>query len=733
MTKRMYRLLAVVSILSLLLAGAVNPANAATWKDKIDPWVLQTASGGETEFLVSLTSQADLSAAGALATKSQKGWYVFQTLTSLAERSQAPLIAELEKLGVQYHPYWVTNMIWVRGTLSTIQQLAGRQDVAHIYANPSVALDAPLDEDPSTVTPQGIEWNISKVNAPGVWALGYTGQGTVIGGADTGYDWDHPAIKNQYRGWNGTSVDHDYNWFDATAEDSPVPTDPYGHGTHTMGTMVGDDGGSNQVGMAPGARWIGCRNMDSAGNGTPATYIACYQWFIAPTRVDGTEPNPDLAPDVINNSWYCPPSEGCTDPNVLLEAVQNLVAAGIVSAHSAGNSGSGCSSVDAPAATYAESFSVGATDISDTIAYFSSRGPVTVDGSNRRKPDISAPGVDVRSSIPGGGYASYSGTSMAGPHVAGLVGLLILAHPAMRGQVDQIETTIEQSAFGRTTTDGCGGDLPNEIPNNTYGWGRIDALAAVESVYQQLDLNKVASADVVLPGDVITYTLTVTHSFGLSPTTNVVLTDTLPLGTSFISATSPYTRTGETILWSFPTMDAQEARSVALSVQVDLDSTGMITNDDYAVRSDQVAIVHGEPVNTPLEPLDFLELNKVASASMVMPGDFITYTLSITNIQASIPTTNVVLTDTLPAGSSFISATAPYTMIGDVIRWDFPSLGALTVINVELVVKVEFTATGILSNSDYGVLSDQESFIQGAPVNTPVGRVIFLPMAVKGP
>ena len=168
--------------------------------------------------------------------------------------------------------------------------------------------------------PQGVEWNIIKVKAPDVWAMGFTGQGVVIGGQDTGYQWDHPALINQYRGWNGTSADHDYNWHDAIHEDaggnpcgynSPFPCDDYGHGTHTMGTMVGDDGGANQIGMAPGARWIGCRNMDN-GVGSPATYAECYQWFVAPTALDGSEPRPDLAPDVINNSWGCPPSEGCT-------------------------------------------------------------------------------------------------------------------------------------------------------------------------------------------------------------------------------------------------------------------------------------------------------------------------------------------------------------------------------------------------------------------------------------
>ena len=197
-------------------------------------------------------------------------------------------------------------------------------------------------------------------------------------------------------------------------------------------------------------------------------------------------PDPTKAPDVINNSWACPPSEGCTDPNVLLAVVQAVRAAGIVTVHSAGNDGWACSTVRDPAAIYAESFSVGATyvtsDNQDNIAAFSSRGPVTIDGSNRRKPDVSAPGVGIRSSYPGGGYTNMSGTSMAGPHVAGAVALLISAYPGLAGKVDQIENILEQSAVHLTSDEGCGGDSATAVPNNVYGWGRIDVLAAFNFV-----------------------------------------------------------------------------------------------------------------------------------------------------------------------------------------------------------------------------------------------------------
>ncbi len=725
MLKVFYRCFGLFLIITITFAANPVPARAVAWRDKVDPWILQTAAEGETEFLVYLTTQADLSSAGRLSTRLEKGTYVFQTLAATAERTQSQLIAYLQALGLAYHPFWIANMIWVRGDLSTVQLLASRPDVEHLYANPTVALDDPVGVPSPSPAPLGIEWNITKVNAPQVWALGYTGQGVVIGGQDTGYAWSHPAIKNQYRGWDGQNVDHDYNWFDATANPSPTPIDPYGHGTHTMGTMVGDDGANNKIGMAPGAHWIGCRNMDSGGNGTPATYTACYQWFVAPTRVDGTDPRTDLAPDVINNSWGCPPSEGCTDPNVLLTVVQNLVAAGIVTAHSAGNSGSNppyiCSTIEDPAAIYDESFTVGATNSSDGIASFSSIGPVIIDDSHRSKPDISAPGVNVRSCIPGGGYSSLSGTSMAAPHVAGLVALLISANPGLRGQVDQIESIIEQSA-NHISWSGC---ESSGVPNNVYGWGRIDALAAVQFVHT-LALGKNASASSVMPGDVITYTLTITHATGVGATTGVILTDSLPAGTAFVAASSPFTRSGATIQWDIPALGVQESRNVDLAVRVVITATGEITNVDYAVRSDQVAQVYGAPVTTLLGQLDLLELSKTASFDAVYPGELITYTLAITNNNGLIAAPNVVLTDTLPVSTSFVSATEPFAQVGNSIRWDIPSLAANSSRLVQLVVKTDLAAFGTITNDDYAARSDLDDPVRGSPVATRLEKIEML-------
>jgi serine protease AprX len=720
-------------LLVLLLSSAstapgviTSAAQETIWQSKVDPWVLETGTSGETEFLVFLTEQADLSGAADLNTKFEKGTYVYEQLTAVAARTQPAVAAALEKQGVQYRTYWVANMIWVRGGLDTVQVMSERSDVAHIYANPTVKANVP-EPDPakdSPDSPEAIEWNILKVNADDVWAAGFTGLGAVIGGADTGYDWDHPALKNQYRGWNGASADHNYHWHDAIhsgisdcGPNSQEPCDDHGHGTHTMGTMVGDDGVGNQIGMAPGARWIGCRNMNE-GVGSPATYTECYQWFIAPTDLNDQNPDPSKAPDVINNSWGCPPNEGCTDPNVLLSVVNAVRAAGIVTAHSAGNNGIlGCSSVNQPAAIYDASFTVGATDSSDTIAGFSSRGPVTVDGSGRLKPDVSAPGVSIRSSVPGGGYqGGWSGTSMAAPHVAGLVGLLISANPLLSGQVDTLESIINQSALPRTTSQSCGGIPGAQIPNNTYGHGRIDALAALQTHTFLID--KSSSVTEVFPTGLISYTINITHINASYPTSNVVITDTLPGGTVFVSATQPYSFDGSTIRWDFTSMGANETKSVDLVVQVSSSARGTVDNIDYGVRSDDAATVTGDLVSVNVATLDHM-LTKTAPA-IVPPSGILTYTLAVTNPYSSLPIHNVVLTDVVPVNTTFITATVPVVVNGDMLTWTLPVLAAGESWENNLVVQAPLVYAGEIVNQNYGVRSDESGTITGAPVTSQV-------------
>ncbi|MBI1223826.1 MAG: S8 family serine peptidase [Bacteroidetes bacterium] len=469
------------------------------WHQKIDPSLLtKTSSGQSVPFLILLAQQADLSTARQLKTKAEKATFVFNTLRQTAQTTQGGIASFLTEKNAPHEGFFIINAIKTEGDLTLINSLAQRSDVAKILDNPNIHNPGPIEDLEEPVSDRSaIEWGIQMINADDVWALGYRGQGVTVGGEDTGYDWTHPALHDKYRGYFAPTdtVDHNYNWHDAIHSisplsgspdnpcglDSPVPCDDNSHGTHTMGTMVGSDG-DNEIGVAPDAKWCACRNMER-GNGSPFTYLECFQWFIAPTDLNNENPDPLKSPHVINNSWYCSTEEGCNPSNffVLNQAVNSLRLAGVVVVISAGNSGSSCGSVSAPPAFFENSFAVGATAINDTIAGFSSRGPVTVDGSNRLKPNVSAPGVNVRSSVPGGGYANFSGTSMAGPHVAGLVALIISANPDLAGQVDTIENIIEQTAVPKTTEQNCG-DIPGtQVPNNTYGFGRVDALAAVEA------------------------------------------------------------------------------------------------------------------------------------------------------------------------------------------------------------------------------------------------------------
>ena len=486
------------------------------WQQKVDASLLEkTANGTTVDFLIILEKQADITDAKQLKTKDEKAQYVLEQLRQTANASQAGLLHFLEQKNAPHKPLFIVNLIKSNGDLALIQQLAERSEVAQILDNPSIQFDGPVERETSSL--RTTDWGIQKVKADSVWAMGFRGQGVTVGGQDTGYEWQHPALKAQYRGYYAPTdtFDHNHNWHDAIHQisplnndsipdpinnpcgiDSPEPCDDHNHGTHTMGTMAGLDG-DNEIGLAPEASWCGCRNMER-GWGTPFTYLECFQWFVAPTDLNDENPDPTKSPHVIANSWTCPEVEGCNPSNfaVMNLAVQNLKLAGTMVVVSAGNSGGNCSTVNAPAAIFESSFSVGATNINDTIAGFSSRGPVMVDGSGRLKPNISAPGVNIRSSIRNGEYATYSGTSMAGPYVAGVVALMISANPDLAGQVELIETIIEQTAVPLVTDQECDSIPGTQVPNYTYGYGRIDALEAVEEALSLIEPNAVTEQEV---------------------------------------------------------------------------------------------------------------------------------------------------------------------------------------------------------------------------------------------
>jgi len=396
---------------------------------------------------------------------------------------------------------WLVNALFFELNAQQAAELAARPDVAQVRASLPYKMSMPVASFEAKQT-LAMPYGITKIRANALWALGVRGAGVVIAGADTGYNWDHPALKRSYRGWNGVAVDHNFSWYDgirdtalgsATASTCTQPAsnfacDDGSHGTHTMGTMVGDDLANEQIGVAPDAKWIGCRNMNR-GIGRPDTYLRCMQWLLAPTDLAGLNPNPSLAPHVVNNSWVCPRvAENCDPIDVLQQGVATLRAAGILFVAAAGNSGnagaSGCSTITDPPALYPETFTVGNSNSADSMSSNSSRGPALFNGAALLKPDVVAPGSEVRSSVPPAGYALSSGTSMAAPHVAGAAALLMSAFPALKRNPEAVESLLRATAvpiFSNTQT--CGGILPAFYPNNVAGQGRIDVFAAYQRAH----------------------------------------------------------------------------------------------------------------------------------------------------------------------------------------------------------------------------------------------------------
>ena len=489
--------------------------NAQSWQSKITDALWKKQDEKDIEFVVYLKEQANISIAKFIKNKNEKGTFVYNELYDKAISTQTNLIQILENEQATYQSFLIINAIWVKGDFELIQKMAKQSEVERIFYNSPIKGAEPVDIDrnPFVTGRDSSVWGIRRINIDDVWDLGFSGQGIVVGGQDTGYGWEVPGIKDKYRGWDGTTADHNYSWHDAIHNwhplhadstnpcglDVPYPCDDHGHGTHTVGTMVSSDS-TVSFGVAPDAQWIGCRNMER-GWGSPQSYIECFEWFLAPTDLADQNPDPTKAPHVINNSWGCPEIEGCDTSNFFLmeQAIENLRLAGVVVVVSAGNSGPDCHTVQTPAGIFNGSFSVGALHWNDTIANFSSRGSVMVDSSNRLKPNITAPGVAVTSVVTVGdgtgnwNYANYSGTSMAGPHVAGVVALMISADSTLAGDVDRIENIIEQTATQRTSSQNCGGISGMTIPNNTYGYGVINALDAVNEAINTASTSNLAT------------------------------------------------------------------------------------------------------------------------------------------------------------------------------------------------------------------------------------------------
>ena len=448
---------------------AVDPAEA---KRKLTDEVESRLAGGRgAPFWVRFPEEADLEAASKIADWAARGAAVRDALRAAAESAQASVIEELEAEGVSYTSFWVSNAVLVEGgDLSLALELASHREVSEIREVRTYSIEQPVESARATGTKgldDGVAWGVAEIGAPEAWAQGITGEGIVVANIDTGVDAAHPALSGRFRGAQADgSVVLDHNWYDiahvcltGTICDRDI------HGTHTMGTIVGDGGEGAHIGVAPGATWIaanGCANC------TDTNVLLSGQWMLAPTnaRDDWDSGDPALRPHIVNNSWGKPFDDPFYD-----DIVRAWEASGIFSSWSVGNSGPACSTAGSPGGRHV-SYAVGAYDEDGEIGYFSSRGPGQ-DGEI--KPDIAAPGVRVRSSVPGGGYLLETGTSMAAPHVAGAVALLWSAAPSLVGDIAATRALLDRTA--RDVDDrSCGGTAGD---NAVWGEGKLDVPALI--------------------------------------------------------------------------------------------------------------------------------------------------------------------------------------------------------------------------------------------------------------
>jgi subtilisin family serine protease len=467
---------ALLIALALLAASGASSsftgsAVAADPLSKVDPQVLQDIADGQATFFAIFGEQAELDDAAAIADDDARRAYVYEQLKETADASQGGVRSDLEKMGADYTPYWIVNAIKVTGGEGLLRNLAARGGVSRIVPERTHPVPEPkpgTDEANVNI----VEWGIARINADDVWStFGVRGEGIVVANIDTGVEYTHPAVVGQYRGnLGGGNFDHNYNWHDPSmicGNPSLAPCDNNAHGTHTMGTMVGDDGAGNQIGVAPAARWMAAKGCES-NFCSDSALLSSGQWVLAPTDLNGQNPRPDLGANVVNNSW----GGGSGDP-FYQATVDAWVAAGIFPAFSNGNAGPGCGSSGSPG-DFLNTYSAGAIDINGNIAGFSSRGPSAFGGE--LKPNIAAPGVNVRSSVPGNGYANFSGTSMAAPHLSGTVALMWSAAPALIGDLATTRTLLDDTATDRPDAQ-CGG---TDDDNNVFGEGELNAFAAVD-------------------------------------------------------------------------------------------------------------------------------------------------------------------------------------------------------------------------------------------------------------
>jgi subtilisin family serine protease len=461
----------------------------------IDPTLRMELQGSDAQDIVKaivvLKAQANLSTITAASRRSRLA-AVERALKAISTSTQAGLLDLLATRKAQgsvesFTSLWIFNGIKVAATSDVIGELAARSEVREIQ--PDLTFQAPLSTASETTTTSGTEANLDRINAPGLWDLGFRGQGVVVANMDTGVDLSHPDLSSRWRGGSNS-------WYDPNGEHPTTPTDVNGHGTWTMGVMVGGDAGGTAIGVVPDAKWIGVKIFNDHGTATSSGIHLGFQWLLDP---DGDPATPD-APNVVNDSWTMSTS-GCNLDFQL--DLRSLRAAGILPVFAAGNDGPTAETSASPA-NNPEAFAVGSTDAADVIDPSSSRGPSSC--GQPVYPQLTAPGVGIRTADLYQGYANETGTSIAAPHVSGTLALLLDAYPNL--SADRQEAALEDAAL----------DLGPSGPDNTYGYGRLDALAAYNSILASPDfsLTMSPSSASTVAGGSVSYTVSAVSTNGFS-------------------------------------------------------------------------------------------------------------------------------------------------------------------------------------------------------------------------
>jgi subtilisin family serine protease len=466
--------------IATILLLAASTAHAGYVSQTLVP-TLETAAPDEgVECLVQLADQVDIPALRdyLIATSADRDEMHTTCITMLQQKAattQEPLRRWLETEAdagrvFAFESFWIFNGFYVRATPDAIREIASRSDVGIVAANARAALEKPEDVRPAPDHIESVEWNLEMIKADSVWAMGYTGAGRIVCGIDTGVDYTHPALNAS---WHGNFVPHSQAWLSWTGGGT-TPHDNSDHGTHTMGSMCGVSPTGDTVGVAIGAHWIASDPLYASG-GSYAAEITTFQWAADPDSNPGTT---DDVPDAVNCSWWQPQLDGYLqcNPDPFFTAMEALELAGCAIIFSAGNSGPGASTITAPKNRIASAYDAWATgniQSNYVIRSSSSRGPSICDDVTI-KPEVCAPGTNIRSSVPGGNYSYMSGTSMAAPHVSGSVAVL--------REIDPTLTTYEvKEVLFITATD-----LGDPGEDNSYGNGLIDLKAAAEYVIAHL-------------------------------------------------------------------------------------------------------------------------------------------------------------------------------------------------------------------------------------------------------